>query len=129
MIEALQAPAPGFAHLPLVLDVAGAGLSKRAGALSLGELRQRGIEPLAIAQLLATLGTGKAPDPSATLDDLAATLDLGAFGHASPKLDDAELERLSADVTRRLPFAAVQRPPARNRRDLLAGGPRRISTG
>lgn len=37
-----------FAHLPLLVDAAGAGLSKRTGSLSVGELRERGIEPLAI---------------------------------------------------------------------------------
>jgi glutamyl-tRNA synthetase len=108
LAEAMRMPAPAFGHLPLILDPEGQGLSKRTGALSLGDLREQRIEPLAIAQLLATLGTGRAADPAATLDDLAAALDLGTFGHASPRLDPAELDRLSAEVTRRLPYHAVR---------------------
>ena len=36
----------------------GAGLSKRIGSLSLGDLREEGIEPLALASYLATVGAG-----------------------------------------------------------------------
>ncbi len=83
-------------------------MSKRAGAASLAELRLRGIEPMAILQLLATLGTGQPPDPAASLDDLVARFDLSAFGQAQPHLDPADLDRLSAEVVHRLPFEAVR---------------------
>jgi glutamyl-tRNA synthetase len=108
MAEALDAPAPVFAHLPLILDAEGHGLSKRRGSASLQELRRQGIEPLALAQLLATLGTGRAAKPEEGLDELAASLDLSAFGKASPRLDGADLARRSAEVVRHLPFEAVR---------------------
>lgn len=108
MAEALGVAAPVFAHLPLILDALGHGLSKRRGSASLAELRGRGIEPLAIVQILATLGTGRSAAPTEELDDLAAALDLRAFGRASPRLADDELQRRSAEVVRRLPFAAVR---------------------
>src|SRR5215469_16184700 len=56
MFGALGGPVPAFAHLPLLLDAAGGGLSKRAGSLSIADLRERGIEALAIDALLARLG-------------------------------------------------------------------------
>ena len=108
MTGALGAAAPVFAHLPLILDGEGHGLSKRRGSASLAELRARGIEPLAIAQILATLGTSRSALPTDGLGELAAALDLGAFGKASPRLADDELARRSAEVVRSLPFAAVR---------------------
>jgi glutamyl-tRNA synthetase len=106
--EALGATPPVFAHLPLILDADGHGLSKRRGSASLRELREQGIEPLAVAQLLATLGTGRAAEAGDGLDALAAALDLTAFGKGSPRLDSAELARRSAEVVRQLPFVAVR---------------------
>jgi glutamyl-tRNA synthetase len=108
LIGALGERAPAFAHLPLVLDAAGGKVSKRAGAASLAELRDRGIEPLAILQLLATLGTGQPADPAASLDDLVARFSLSSFGQAQPHLDPGDLDRLSAEVVHRLPFEAVR---------------------
>lgn len=63
MLEALGGPVPIFAHLPLLVDAAGGGLSKRTGSLSIADLRERGIEPLAIAALLARLGTADPVEP------------------------------------------------------------------
>lgn len=87
---------PAWAHLPLVVGADGAPLSKRSGDLALAGLRDQGIEPEVICALLATLGTGQAPDPAASLDSLAGSFDLAAFGRAAPRLDPAELERLNA---------------------------------
>ena len=50
MFRALDAREPVFAHLPLLVDAAGGGLSKRTGSLSVGELaraRHRGVGDLA----------------------------------------------------------------------------------
>ena len=41
MFRALGGPTPGFAHLPLLVDAAGGGFSKRAGSLSIADLRSR----------------------------------------------------------------------------------------
>jgi glutamyl-tRNA synthetase len=51
---------PRFAHVPLVAGVDGERLSKRHGALSVGELRERGADPRAVAGLLAATA-GLAP--------------------------------------------------------------------
>ena len=106
--RALDASAvPAFAHLPLLQDVAGAKLSKRAGALSLAELREAEVEPAAVLALLATLGTGRAPPPSGDPDALLRDFDLAAYGTGPPKLDPDDLGRLTAAVLHHAPFAAM----------------------
>jgi glutamyl-tRNA synthetase len=102
LAQAMDGPAPAFAHLPLVQDIAGSKLSKRLGSLSLRDLREDGIEPLAIVAVLATLGTGQAPLPN--LDRLTRDLDLAAFGTSQPKLDPEALQRTSAAVLHAMPF-------------------------
>jgi glutamyl-tRNA synthetase len=46
---------PRFGHVPLVAGEDGERLAKRHGALSLGELRERGADPRAVVGLLAAL--------------------------------------------------------------------------
>lgn len=55
LYRGLRLPPPRFAHLPLVVGEDGERLAKRHGALSLGELRDRGADPRAVAGLLAAL--------------------------------------------------------------------------
>jgi len=54
--EALGYKAPTFAHLPMIGDEDGGKLSKRAGSLGIGELRNDGYLPQGITNYLALLG-------------------------------------------------------------------------
>ncbi len=54
--EALGAAVPRFAHLSTILGPDGQKLSKRHGATSVGEFRERGYLPEALANYLALLG-------------------------------------------------------------------------
>ena len=107
LFEALGARPPGFAHLPLLTDATGQGLSKRLGSLSLRDLRADGIEALAVDALLAGLGSSHAIEPKATLEDLIAGFDMAAFGRATPKFDPAELGRLNAGILHAMSFSDV----------------------
>jgi glutamyl-tRNA synthetase len=113
LFQALGATPPSFAHLPLLTDAKGEGLSKRLGSLSIAELRESGIEAMAVASYLARLGTADPIEPKQDLGALASTFDLGKFGKASPKFDPAELTHLSARLLHGTAFEAV--------RDRLAG--------
>ncbi|MBW7849549.1 MAG: glutamate--tRNA ligase [Rhodospirillales bacterium] len=104
LFRALGAEPPVFAHLPLLTDAGGQGLSKRLGSLSLRDLRAQGIEPLALDSLLAKLGTSDAIDVRTSLDQLVDEFDLGKLGRATPKFDPAELEHLNARLLHALPF-------------------------
>ena len=54
--QALGAPAPAFAHVPLILGPDRKRLSKRHGATSVGEYRDQGYLPEAMVNFLALLG-------------------------------------------------------------------------
>lgn len=97
-----------FAHLPLLTDASGSGLSKRLGSLSIAELRAGGIEPMAINSLLAKLGTKDAIEPRGSLDALVAEFDLSHFSRSTPKFDLEELRRLNARLLHGMPFEAVE---------------------
>lgn len=108
IFEALGAKAPRFAHLPLLIDAAGEGLSKRLGALSIGQLREQGLEPMSINAYLARIGTGDAMVPARILDELVAGHDLGKFGKSSPRFDPEELRHLNAKLLHHLPYAEAR---------------------
>ncbi len=108
IFEALGAVVPVFGHLTLLTDAKGEGLSKRLGSMSLGELRQEGIEAMALNSLLARLGSADAIHPQADLAALVAEFDLGRFSRATPKFDPAELERVNAHLLHGLSFAQAE---------------------
>ncbi|MEI8393549.1 MAG: glutamate--tRNA ligase [Rhodospirillaceae bacterium] len=106
--QALNGPVPGFAHLPLLADAAGQGLSKRLGSLSVATLRdQEGIEPMALLSLLAALGTSDAVEAHPDLAALVAAFDMNHVSRATPRFDPEELKRLNARLLHQTPFTAV----------------------
>ncbi len=107
LFEALGGPVPAFAHLPLLVDASGAGLSKRLGSLSLQDLRDQGVEPLTLTSYLAKLGSSDAIEVRDSLDALAREFDIAHLGRAAPRFDPAELWPLNAKLLHQLPFAAV----------------------
>ena len=118
IFRALDAAVPTFAHLPLLVDAAGGGLSKRAGSLSVADLRERGIEALAVSALLARLGTADPVEPVTSLDALVATVDFARVGRAAARFSEEELAHLSARTLHILPYEAVRDrlPPMSARR-------------
>jgi glutamyl-tRNA synthetase len=109
IFEALGAPVPTFAHLPLLVDAVGAGLSKRLGSLSITEMRESGLEPMAIAAYLARIGSGDPIVPVRSLDELVRDHDLAKFGKSSPRFDPEELRHLNAKLLHHLPFEEARR--------------------
>ena len=107
IFNALDAPPPGFAHLPLLTGADGSGLSKRLGSLSLGELREQGLEAMALNSLLAGLGSSNTIGAVGDLDELLRTFDIGHFGRSTPKFDPEELTRLNARLLHDLPLSTV----------------------
>ncbi|AWK87378.1 glutamate--tRNA ligase [Azospirillum thermophilum] len=108
IFEAMGAGVPVFAHLPLLTDAAGQGLSKRLGSLAIGSLREEGVEPMALNSLLAKLGTSDPIEARLTLDELAADFDLAKVSRATPKFDPEELMRLNARLLHLMPFESVR---------------------
>jgi glutamyl-tRNA synthetase len=106
IFEALGAPVPRLAHMAL-LTGADAALSKRLGSQGVAAWREAGIEPQAVAALLARLGTSMPVEAVATLADLLPGFDLATFGRAPARFDPADLAALSARTLHLLPFDAV----------------------
>ncbi len=106
MFVALGAAPPRFAHEALLTGSEGK-LSKRLGALGCDELREAGIEPIALLALLARLGTSDPVEPVADIGPLIDTIDFHRFGRAPARFDMAELEGLNAKIIHHLPYDAV----------------------
>lgn len=104
LFQALGAEPPTFAHLPLLVGADGRSLSKRLGSLSLADLRQQGIEPLAVSALLARLGTADPVEPMSALQPLIDTVDFGRVGRAPARFAEDELRTLSQRTVHGLPF-------------------------
>ncbi len=107
IFEALAGAAPRFGHHNLLTDAAGEGLSKRTGALSIASLREKGVEPLAIAALAVLIGSADAVRPVASLDELAQAVELRRLSRGAARFDEAELDALSARTLHAMPYAAV----------------------
>ena len=107
MFTAMGATAPDFAHEALLVGKEGK-LSKRLGSLGCDAFRERGIEPEAIIALLSRLGTSLPVEPIADRAQLLESFDLGTFGRAPAKFDDAELDRINTAIVHQMPYDAVK---------------------
>jgi glutamyl-tRNA synthetase len=108
IFEALGAPVPNFAHFPLLVGAGGEALSKRLGSLSLQQLREEGIEPLAVASYLAKIGTSDPVEARLSLDELAGEFDFAKIGRAPAHFVPEELAALNAKLLHLLPYSAVR---------------------
>lgn len=107
MFRAMGAEPPAFAHLPLLTDIAGKGLSKRLGSMTVASLRDDGLEPMALAGYLGRLGTGEPAQVRASLAEMAAEFDISRYGRATPKFDPAQLTHFNDQVLHATPYATV----------------------
>lgn len=109
IFEAVGGKAPEMAHFALMTGKSGEGLSKRHGAMSIGEYREEaGLEPMSIVSLLARVGTSEPIEAFTSAETLIAGFDFGKFSRSSAKLDPADLEMLNAKILHMLPYEAVK---------------------
>ena len=107
IFEALGALVPRFAHFALFVAAGGEVLSKREGSLSLRNLREDGIEPLALAAYLARIGTSDSIEPVLSLNELADGFAFEKMGRALAHFDMGELTALNARTLHAMPYAIV----------------------
>lgn len=108
IFRALGNEPPVFAHHNLLTTASGEGLSKRSGALSIGGLRDAGVESLAVAALAVLTGSSESVHPVAGLDELARGVDLGHISRNAARFDPAELTALSARTLHGLPYESAR---------------------
>jgi glutamyl-tRNA synthetase len=106
MFEALGAEPPHFAHEALLVAAEGK-LSKRLGAYGVEQVRDSGLEPMALLSVLARIGTSRPVEPFASLDELASDFDFATFGRAPAHFDPQEIGLVNARLLHKLDHAAV----------------------
>jgi glutamyl-tRNA synthetase len=101
--EALAAPAPVYAHLPLLHGPDGRKLSKRHGAASVQELRDAGYLPEAVRNYVALLGAGFDPDRDRfTTAELAERFSLERVSRSPAVFDERKLRTFNGRELREL---------------------------
>lgn len=110
IFEALGAPVPTFAHMPLLVDAAGGGLSKRdlEGQLAVGNLRDAGYEPLALISYLGRIGTSDPVEPAESNLALAKSFAFEKMGRAPARFHQEELDRLNAASLHAMTYAVAK---------------------
>jgi glutamyl-tRNA synthetase len=108
LLRALGLAAPGYGHLALLLGSDGAPLSKRHGAMSLRACRERGYQPLAVANQLFRLGHSSPLHGLLTLQEMARGFDTAHLGRAPARFDEQQLEVWQKDVVHHLSPGAAR---------------------
>ncbi len=108
IMAALGHTAPNFAHHSLLTGPQGEALSKRLGTLALRDLREQGMEPMALLSHMARIGSSQPVELVESIDALADGFDLDHFGSAPTKFDVEDLWPLTARILHETPYDAVQ---------------------
>lgn len=87
IIQALGAPVPLYAHVPMILGPDGKRMSKRHGAVGVMEYREQGLLPHAVLNYLARLGWSHGDDELFSVDELVKLFDLDAVHKSSAVFD------------------------------------------
>jgi glutamyl-tRNA synthetase len=110
VLEALGATPPLYAHLPLLHGPDGKKLSKRHGAASVQDLRERGYIPEAVRNYLALLGWGDADDETIlTTPQLVERFTLERVARNPARFDEQKLRWLNGRHLRELPVDELTR--------------------
>ncbi len=103
ILRALRLAVPQYGHLPLILGDDGQPLSKRNGAGSLRELREKGFLPEAVCNYLARLGHHYAESALMDMVALARGFATSRISRAPARFDAAQLEHWQQQALQSLP--------------------------
>jgi glutamyl-tRNA synthetase len=114
LFEALGAPVPRFAHVPLILGTDKKRLSKRHGATSVIEYQRQGYLSDAMVNFLALLGWSPGGDLELmTAGEMAERFSLNDIGGGNAVFNPEKLDWMNGQYIARLPIdslAAAVRP-------------------
>jgi glutamyl-tRNA synthetase len=108
ILAALGLRAPAYGHMGLIVGADGAPLSKRHGAVSVREYRERGYLPLALTNHLFRLGHSSSQHGLLSLEAMAAAFDPKHLGRAPARFDEQQLKVWQKDAVHRLDVAAAR---------------------
>jgi glutamyl-tRNA synthetase len=97
LYEAFGAPVPEFAHLPMMLAPSGEKLSKRHGAVSATEYREKGYAPGAVLNYLVRFGWAFGDQEVFSIDELVEKFDWAGCGRGDGKFDAKKFLAINHD--------------------------------
>eukprot|EP00928_Gymnodinium_smaydae_P067708 TRINITY_DN5070_c3_g3_i1.p1 TRINITY_DN5070_c3_g3~~TRINITY_DN5070_c3_g3_i1.p1 ORF type:complete len:699 (+),score=147.86 TRINITY_DN5070_c3_g3_i1:105-2201(+) len=101
--EALGLTPPIFAHMPLILAPDRSKLSKRHGAVSVGDYRERGVLASGLVNYLAQLGWNDGTQQEIyDVDELLSCFDMEKMSKVAAIFDNEKLEWVNGHHVRRL---------------------------
>jgi glutamyl-tRNA synthetase len=109
ILAALGLRAPRYGHIGLILGADGAPLSKRHGAASVRDYRERGYLPVAILNHLFRLGHSTPLHGLLGLDDMARAFDPAHLGRAPARFDEQQLQVWQKEAVHRLSLENARR--------------------
>ena len=128
--QAMGAPTPVYAHLPLLHGPDGKKLSKRHGAASVQDLRDNGYLPEAVRNYLALLGWGYDEETTFfTTEQLQELFTLERVSKSPAVFDEQKLRWINGRYVRELIRLGPDRAPRGAPRPDRAGGRRRGDPG
>jgi glutamyl-tRNA synthetase len=89
--QALDAPVPSFAHLPMILGPDGQKLSKRHGAVGVMQYREDGYLPHALLNYLVRLGWSHGDQEVFSIREMIALFDIADVNQSASRFDFAKL--------------------------------------
>ena len=102
ILEALQLPAPQYGHVSLIVGYDGAPLSKRHGAASVKDYRERGYLPQALTNHLFRLGHSTSEHGFLNLAEMARAFDPRHLGRAPARFDEQQLNVWQKEAVHRM---------------------------
>ena len=104
MYQALGAPVPIFAHLPLILGPDKQRLSKRHGATAVGAYREQGVLPEALVNFLALLGwTPPGQKEIVPIAEMVRDFELTSVSKSNAVFDLEKLAWMNSEYVRHMP--------------------------
>ncbi|WIG55679.1 MAG: Glutamyl-tRNA synthetase [Rhodanobacteraceae bacterium] len=91
LYQALGAPVPTFAHLPMILGPDGQKLSKRHGAVGVMQYREDGYLPHALLNYLVRLGWSHGDQEIFSIKEMIELFDIADVNHSAARFDFAKL--------------------------------------
>jgi glutamyl-tRNA synthetase len=108
LYRAAGAPPPRFAHVPLILGADKKRLSKRHGAVSVTEYRDRGYLPEALFNFLALLGWSPGDGrEKMSKEEMIAAFTLETINRKGAVFDEQKLEWLNSQYINDLPAGRI----------------------
>lgn len=105
--NALGLPIPKFAHVSMILGKDKARLSKRHGAMSVLEYRDKGILPAAVVNYLVRLGWSHGDREIFTPSELKQLFDLDAVGKSAACFDEEKLTWINSEYIKTEPVEVI----------------------